>query len=54
MKLTLTHFVDEAWLLVRLEEQQNPSVSGGTLTQITESLWLLRADQREVTIHWSK
>lgn len=54
LKLTLDHFVDEAWLLVRMEERQKPSVSGGTLTQITESLWLLRADQSEVTIHWSK
>ena len=54
MKLTLSNFTDEAWLLVRLENQKIPSVSGGKLTQITESLWLLCADQSEVTIHWSK
>jgi len=54
MQLTLSHFVDEAWLLLRLEGQNAPVVSGGTLTQITDSLWLLRADRSEVTIQWSK
>lgn len=50
MTLTLDGFVDEAWLLVRLNGRQPGQVQGGELTELLEGLYLLRADENSVVI----
>ena len=41
--LTLGNFVDEAWLLFRANEGVPGHVTGGTLTKLTDTLYLLKA-----------
>ena len=48
--LRLGHFVDEASLLVRLNEGRPAEVEGGELIPLTGTLYLLRAEQPAVTI----
>lgn len=54
LTLQLDNFVDEAQLLVRLTDKENVSVQGGTLTQLTDSLYLLSATQSEVRVTWGR
>ena len=50
MTIHLGNFTDEAQLLVRFNEELPGQVTGGTLEQLTGSLYLLQARQAEVTI----
>ncbi len=50
LKLTLGGFADEAWLLVRINQGRPGRVAGGTLTKQVDGLYLLKADQPEITI----
>ncbi len=48
--LNLTNFLDEAWFFVRVNEGTPGTVTGGTLTQVQEGLYLLEAWQEQVEI----
>lgn len=50
MTLELGGFVDEAWLMVRLNGRRPGQVQGGELTELLEGLYLLRADDSRVVI----
>ena len=50
LTVELSHFVDEASLLVRLNEGHPAGVEGGELIPLTGTLYLLRAEQPAVTI----
>lgn len=50
MVLHLGNFTDEAQLLVRFNDASPGQVTGGTLEQLTGSLYLIQAQQDEVTI----
>lgn len=50
LTVELSHFVDEASLLVRLNEGRPAGVEGGELIPLTGTLYLLRAEQPAVTI----
>ena len=50
LTVELGHFVDEASLLVRLNEGRPAGVEGGELIPLTGTLYLLRAEQPAVTI----
>ena len=50
LTVELGHFVDEASLLVRLNEGRPAGVQGGALIPLTGTLYLLRAEQPAVTI----
>lgn len=50
LTVELGHFVDEASLLVRLNEGRPAGVQGGKLIPLTGTLYLLRAEQPAVTI----
>ena len=50
MTLTLDGFVDEVWLMVRLNGRQPGQVQGGELTELLDGLYLLRADESRVVI----
>ncbi|MGN0779688.1 MAG: DUF2194 domain-containing protein [Aristaeellaceae bacterium] len=51
--LDLTNFYDEAWFMLRLnEEQLIESVTGGELTQVSSSMYLLCATQAHVDIRF--
>ena len=50
LTVELGHFVDEASLLLRLNEGRPAGVEGGELIPLTGTLYLLRAEQPAVTI----
>lgn len=50
LSINLGNFYDEAYLLVRFNEQQPDTVEGGSLEKLTDSLYLLKATQPAVTI----
>ena len=50
MTLTLDGFVDEAWLLVRLNGRQPGQVQGGQLEELQDGLYLLKAEESRVVI----
>lgn len=54
LKLSLENLTDEAYLLVRLEGKRNPIANGGKLSKLTDSLYLLTAYSKEVTVFWDR
>lgn len=50
MEIHLGNFYDEAQLMVRFNDEVLLEVTGGTLEQLTDTLYLLQADQADVTI----
>lgn len=50
MEISIGNFYDEAQLMVRFNERRPAGVEGGTLEQLTDTLYLLQADSPEVTI----
>lgn len=50
LQITLGNFYDEAQLMIRFNEESPLHVTGGKLEQITDTLYLLQADQSDVTI----
>ncbi len=50
IKISLSNFKDEAWLMVRINKGKPGEVSGGTLTEAADGLYLLKAQQDEVVI----
>lgn len=50
LELRLTGFVDEAWLLVRINDAIPVSISGGTVEEVAKDLYLLHAVNPEVLI----
>jgi len=50
LKLSIGGFYDEAWFLVRINEGEPGAVTGGTLTEQIDGLYLLQADKPEVII----
>ncbi len=48
--ITIDHFYDEVFLLVRFNEKQPGEVTGGTLTHMTGDLYLLSATESVVNI----
>lgn len=53
LTVTLGNYVDEAYLMMRFHDGAPRTVNGGTLTKLTESLYLLEAQQAEITMEWS-
>ena len=49
-EIRLGNFTDEAWLMVRFNDAAPQEVEGGALEQLTDTLYLLRADQPDVTV----
>lgn len=54
LTLELGNFREEAWLMVRVNEGTPGDVSGGKLEEIQEGLYLLRADEAQVSIEIEK
>ncbi len=52
LEVLLSNFHDEAWLMLRLNEWEPDleAVEGGELTRLQGNLYLLRADQEQITI----
>lgn len=50
MVLHIENFVDDAQFLVRFNEKEPDTVTGGTLTHLTGNLYLLSADTDTVTV----
>ena len=50
MVLDLDAFYDEAWLMIRVNDSIPTTVVGGSLTKITNSLYLLKANAAHITI----
>lgn len=50
MEIQLGNFVDEAQLMVRFNDHAPAKVTGGTLEQLTDTLYLLQANQPLVTV----
>lgn len=50
MEISLGNFYDEAQLMVRFNDARPKGVTGGTLEQLTDTLYLLQADQPHVTV----
>ena len=50
VKITIDHFYDELYLLVRFNQKQPDEVSGGVLTHLTGDLYLLLANEAAVDI----
>ena len=48
--LDLDGFYDEAWLFVRINKGVPAETRGGSLTQVSDTLYLLKADSSRVTI----
>lgn len=51
LRLELGNFLDEAWLLVRLNGHQPGQVEGGKLEKVMDGFYLLKAEDAQVTIH---
>ena len=54
LELELGGFGTQAWLMVRVNEGTPGTVTGGQLTQLTEELYLLQADETHVVIELLK
>ena len=54
LTLELGNFRKEAWLMVRINEGTPGEVKGGELEKLQEGLYLLRADQAQVSIEIEK
>lgn len=54
LELTLGGFGTQAWLMVRINEGESGTVTGGELTKMAEGLYLLQADEEQVTIELVK
>ena len=54
LELTLGGFGTQAWLMVRINEGEPGTVTGGELTKMAEGLYLLQADEEQVTIELVK
>ena len=54
MELTIGNFYDEAQFFVRFNEKYPDTVTGGELTHLTGSLYLLRADSDKVTVRFQQ
>lgn len=52
LTLQLGNFYDEAYLLVRFNDGKPGETAGGTLTLLTDSLYLLHAENETVTVDW--
>ena len=50
MELRIGNFVDDAQFLVRFNEKEPDTVTGGNLTHLTGNLYLLSADEDTVTV----
>lgn len=50
VEIHLGNFTDEAQLMVRFNEKAPGQVTGGTLEQLTDTLYLLQATQPDVTV----
>ena len=50
MEISLGNFYDEAQLMVRFNDARPKDVTGGTLEQLTDTLYLLQANQSHVTV----
>lgn len=50
MEIHLGNFSDEAQLMVRFNQDSPKDVTGGSLEQLTDTLYLLQADQPDVTV----
>ncbi len=50
LRLTLGNFVDEAWLMIRLNTAAPKEVRGGSIQQLSQNLYLLKADAGQVVI----
>ena len=50
LQLRLENFYDQAYLILRLNQGQPESINGGQLIPLTESLYLLRANQADIKI----
>ena len=48
--LSLGNFYDEAWLMFRANNGEPGAVTGGELTHLTGNLYLLKANDKTVTI----
>lgn len=54
LKLSLDGLADEAWLMLRINEGEPGTVSGGSLTNMQEGLYLLKAESPEIKIELKK
>ena len=54
LNIHLGNYIDEAYLFVRFNSGTPDRVTGGTLTALTETLYLLDADQADITIEWNR
>ena len=54
LKLDLEGFKDEAWLMLRFNDGTPEEVTGGTLEELLDGLYLLRADSPEVEIEMTQ
>lgn len=54
LHLKLGNFLDEAWLLVRINEGDVEKVTGGKLVEVQDSLYLLQAEDEEISIEIEK
>ena len=53
IQLDLRNFYDEAWLMLRLNDGQVIAhVTGGEVTQLNDTLYLVRADAERVEIRF--
>ena len=50
LKIHLDNFIDEAYVMVRFNDVFPHVVEGGTLEQLTDTLYLLKVDQPDVTV----
>lgn len=54
MHITLGNYVDEGRLFVRFQNGAPNKVTGGKLTPLTGTLYLLEANQAEITLEWNR
>lgn len=50
----LGNYIDEAYLLIRLQNGVPDTITGGTLTQQAGDLYLLSADQADIIMEWNR
>lgn len=53
LSIHLGNYVDEAYLQMRFNTGIPAAVTGGTLTRLTDTLYLLEAQQADITLEWS-
>lgn len=54
LTLKLDGFYDEAYLMVRLNDDGTPTVTGGELEHVTGNLYLLHATSADIVITWEE